>query len=389
VTIKIGADGSGMEMIRRGTDVVEVDENASDEVRDKVRARMAHVTVTDSWMRYRLPIIARNLRMNLPKLDAAKCLPMRRLIGRTAIIVSAGTSIDGQREELAALQDRDDLAIYVTNSASRTVKGHVRVCMESLPAMIAVDGDVPLAVDATVDHSIFMRPEVDHVFFKAEGAYSKIAERFGTQVLAFGTSVTTAAVAMAARNGARRIILVGSDLVYDAATKDCYTAASPLAVMKIEIDEEREVARYVNVPEGIHRPDIEVQRMGESSLWTTYDFIGIAEWLEGFAAAHPEIECCNATTRGMSLEGWTPCYLRDAVTDVPRLPDAPEPFPAISDAGTMADLTACRRWEMLRPEVQLYTTSPKMDQSMEGLADDVIRRTVDMYRAAAKAIDGA
>ena len=129
---------------------------------------------------------------------------MRRLYGRTALIVNAGASLSAQRPEIAALQDRDDLAIYVTNSASDAVKGHVRVCMESLPPVLADDHSVPLAVDATVHNSTFTRPEVEFVFFKAEGPYSKMAERSNARSLAFGTSVTTAAVAMAAAAAANR-----------------------------------------------------------------------------------------------------------------------------------------------------------------------------------------
>lgn len=386
--VRVGADGSGIMKIRRIADQIEIEQGASADVLEQVRLRVIQVAVTEEWYRYRLPMITENLRKNLATLEPWRCLPMRRLYGRTALIVNAGASLSAQRPEIAALQDRDDLAIYVTNSASDAVKGHVRVCMESLPPVLANDHSVPLAVDATVHNSTFTRPEVEFVFFKAEGPYSKMAERFNARSLAYGTSVTTAAVAMAAAHGARRIILVGQDLCVDATTGIVYNDGSELHGMRLEINEDTGVGHYINVPAWVNRKDIMMERLGDSTLWTGFDFVGVAEWLEGFAAAHPEIECVNATAKGMHLEGWTPCYLHDAVVDPPRLPDAPVPFPDIDDAPTAANLAACRRWEMRRPEVQLYTTTAKIDVSMDGSPSDVIRCEIDMYRQVAKVIDG-
>jgi hypothetical protein len=337
-------------------------------------------------MRYRFPMITANLRANLAALDPCLVVPMRSLWGKTAVIACAGASIDRSRDDIAAIPEThgDRVAVYATNSASWAVRADVVVCVESLKAIRDRSNKAPLAVDAVTHPDDFN--DAAHVFFKAEGAYSKLAERFNARSIAYGTSVSTAAVALAAAHGARRIILIGNDLSYDATIGRIYSEHSPLGCVRFEI--EGNTLKHLNVPAGIRRPDVEVDRLGESSLYATGDFVSVAEWFEGFAELHPEIECVNATVTGMALEGWTPRSLADAMSDAPTLPATAEPFPDLDGLSIVEQVRRCRRWEMHRPEVQLYTTVAKLDAVDDARADDAIRRVVDMYRAAAKAIDG-
>lgn len=387
--IPIGLDGSGTELITDLRDVVAIPQNAPDELVQRVRDRMQTVAERESWMRYRLPVIAENLKRNTALLDERPDLvtPIRWLWGKTAVIVSAGVSIDDQIGDITEASNSG--AVYVTNSASNLILGDVIVYAESLPSVIApMNDEVPLACDLSSHHSVFAREDLDHVFIKAEATYSGIAERYRARTISYGTSVSTAAVAMAAAHGARRIVLVGQDLSFSASSGKVYNAGSPLASMRIEIDEDTGIGTYVNVPDGVRRPPVEMQRLGETDMWTTADFIAVAEWLEGFAARHPEIECVNATSTGMLLEGWAPMPLTQAMSDAPRLPYGAEPFPSLEGLGLVERLRLCRRWEQMRPEVRMLTTISKLDKKDRELAEDAIKDAIDMYRKAAEEIGG-
>jgi len=385
--IVVQADGTGIDRIVSSHEPVSVVQGASEDVIERVKQRIDAVRERDAWMRYRLRGIADNIKRNTQRLrdEPGLVLPMRELYGKTAVIVSAGASIDTQHE--AITEASNSAAVYVTNSASHAVLGNVIVYVESMRSVIAPENDiVPVACDVTSHPDIAARDDVHHMFFKAEGSYSRLAERYRARSIAYGTSVSTAAVALAAAHGARRIVLVGQDLAYDAETGAIYNQWSPLAGMRVEIDAVENLARYVNVPEGVKRDPVTVSQLGDTSLYTTGDFVAVAEWLEGFAQRHPEIDCVNATAKGMGLAGWRTQDLVGALSDAPQIPYGAEPFPALDGLSLVEQLRLCRRWEMLRPEVSLYTTIAKFDAEHRERADDAIKDVIEMYRKAAEEI---
>lgn len=285
-------------------------------------------------------IVAENTIRNLPRLAATPIVTASRLLdGMTAIVVGAGASLRTSLPLLARVADRS--FIITTNSAARSVCEDLRpgviVCAEHLDASESLEGT---SADAYA------------ILPAAAASHWRVARPL-TVPWARSTSVG-AAVRLAIRWGASRIVLVGVDLAGEAyshdsppsdpayATRSWQRSIEAATIPGDPIDPFRVLARIL--PRALAGADPDLSQVPAWGGGTTYS---AARWRAqrdelAALAPHTHADLIHAAGPGAAqIPGWREVPL-EALDFGPKATERPtvaaDPPPPIAPA--VADLRA-------------------------------------------------
>jgi hypothetical protein len=375
--IMIGPNGENIDQIQSSRDRVFTREDTPHDVKVRVRHKLTEIRGREAWMGGRFPAIRENLARNLEHATLLDFAPIQELVGQPAVVVSAGPSlIDHVTDDRARW--------YVTNQAASVFDDDVFVCCESFD----VNSDVlcaPLAiVDAACHPANIPDARVSRMFFRSDAMYTGLAKRYGVEPVPYGSSVSTAAVAVAARHQAPVIVLLGQDLAIHPDGR-YYADGIPGSEMRVSFVE-RDGCTWAVFPERpgkMQKPPTPV--FNEDGLWVTQDFADLRAWFSTFATLHPHIKLINATSRGINIPGWENMPLAEALavceSHKPK-PTQAERFPEMS-GDLVEDLRRVRQWEAAVPECALWEyedrTKPHKRESKE-----TIEWSIEVARSAAR-----
>ncbi len=259
--------------------------------------------------------------------------------GKPAFIVSAGPSLNRNAELLGQAAERG--FVMPVNSAAPVVSSvgaslDVLVALEALgvPPSVkhSLDQAEMLALDLSAHPDIFAhaKPQRCLLYYSSSPPYHWLGQRTGVPPLLFGSSVATAAFALAANWGADPIVLVGQDLAYTGgnmyargSAHSGLRVAGNADVIELETSAERDAlfTRRGLTPPPRYQRKLSVEAWGgEGSVVTTYDMCSFRRWFE--AAAHAlsgEARLINATEGGARIVGFEELSLQKVLSDLPVL----------------------------------------------------------------------
>jgi hypothetical protein len=232
------------------------------------------------------------LRRILPDLD-----------GRTAVVIGAGPSLDGNYNHLKKFQDRGDLAYIAADMALRPLMKHgIRpryvISCETSPVDFFGGIDTSrmhLIAFSCMSHANIQRWRGDISFYNwmmHEPPYRALWETAGLDLgfVATGNLVITQAVAFAMGCGIKGLVMAGNDLGFS----DRFYARETVAYRALvdagdrlgtpetrEMDRSRRAMQYII-------------RRGERSFFTTSQFLAAKMWLEDlFKKGGPQVYDCS------------------------------------------------------------------------------------------------
>ncbi len=253
-----------------------------------------------------------HLLRNLTRLDHTPhgmpktCLPG----GTTVVVLGAGPSASN------AVKVDTDRGIWLgVNAGTRVVSCQGAVCCESNFLRAKLDEDPVQYLALTSDPQMYSTAygPVRPVWV---GELAWVPEAItGVERLAISGSGATAAVSLAKRWGAKRIVLAGMDLAY--------TGGRVYAEQTGFNDAVTSEGRFLwsQKSRGMPRPHnalpvedtlVQVEAYGgKGTVPSTMSLEGPRAWLSAFADANPELECINATEGGSRIHGWREMPLGD------------------------------------------------------------------------------
>jgi hypothetical protein len=286
---------------------------------------------------------------NLRRLDRVPMYTNFRapLTSRPAIIVSAGPSLDKNAHLLSRARDFGAYVLTV-NTAAPAVQAagcpiDILACIEAMdvsllwaildPAQVGM-----VALDISSNAANFdALPDVPSVaFMPSNEPFINLADAIGSTPLAYGSSVATAAFALAYVWGADPIILVGQDLAYTGGR--IYATGTGREEMKVALS--NGVATFEHSEEFIQafrdkgipappsaQPAIDVPGWGGAKgVFTTFDLLLFTRWFEMTShhirtapvpAARRRL--INATEGGASIRGFEEMTLEATLADLATL----------------------------------------------------------------------
>ncbi len=276
---------------------------------------------------------------NLPRLAAVPTLGElgRPLEGSPAFVVSAGPSLDRNRQHLVAAAARGP--VFAVNT-SAPVLATIGAPIDLLVAIEALDVTEPitkaapvtraLALDLTSGFANFDAPVERKVTFMVDAPqYRDLADRVGIGTLGYGGSVATAAFAIAHALGADPIVLVGQDLAYTdgrgyaehtlyEATR-VYRDGALIYIDRAKKWDETTAAGGLKVPSKV-RPVVDVTAWGgEGEVWSTHELVLFRRWFE---MATEQIDggtrLINATEGGARVAGFEELPLAEVLAQLPE-----------------------------------------------------------------------
>jgi hypothetical protein len=279
------------------------------------------------------------------------------LADTAAFIVSAGPSLDGNRELLAEAHRKG--AVFVVNTAAPAV-AQVDTPIDVLVAIEGLDVSEPLTAAARQAHALaldltgnprnFDVPIDRKLWFLPDATqYWALARALGATPLSFGGSVATAAFALAYRLGANPIVLVGQDLAYTDGRG--YAKGTPyegtrvyrdgdlLYIDRVKKWEEIVKGGGLRVPSKL-RPRVGVEAWGGGEVDSTHELTLFRRWFEMAAREIGDtVRVINATEGGARIAGFEELTLRAVLDQLPPRRDA---FFDEWDAAGSTDLRAVR-----------------------------------------------
>lgn len=275
---------------------------------------------------------------NLPRLASVPALSSlgRPLEGTPAFIVSAGPSLDHNREHLHAAAERG--AVFAVNTSS-PVLAAIGAPIDLLVAIEALDVTEPIAKAAPVTRALALDLTSGFANFDAEidrklaflceaPQYRHLAQLVGIDTLGYGGSVATAAFAIAHALGADPIVLVGQDLAYTdgrgyasdtlyEATR-VYRDGELIYIDRAKKWDETTAKGGLKVPSKV-RPVVDVTAWGgESEVWSTHELVLFRRWFEMAAEQlGGAVRLVNATEGGARIAGFEEVGLEELVASLP------------------------------------------------------------------------
>lgn len=243
----------------------------------------------------------------------------------TAIVVGAGPSLSTTGPQLAAWQQQGALILTVNAAlpaVSQYVKPDVVVAREAVNVASHMAHPFGCAVlDLGVEPAVWesAKTSAGEVRWFLAGALQnfELASTLDVHPLFGGTAALTAAVALAEAWGAARVVLVGVDLAF-APDGTGYASGSAWGGYRGEVqgdavqlagagyDAMQSQAGAVGIPGPPSRQSVTHAPAwgGSGTVSQLLTWADQREWLERFAARHPEIECIDATGAGCRKAGW-------------------------------------------------------------------------------------
>lgn len=238
---------------------------------------------------------------------------------RTVVVVGAGPSLE---DHVSILADYPGPVIAVNTSAPALCEpggsggrgADIVVCMESQRlaqsiASVAPRGMLALDLTAHPDNTgLVGEPAATHMFVGSEPNLVPYAQRCGMLPLAYGTSCTTAAVALALGCGAERVLLVGQDCALTPAGRACfrmYARGTPYAGTLVTFEPgsaRATVAKPMGRDIEVHQVDVVAAGgIDGKPVFTTPGLLGFAQWF-GAQPAEVRRRIINCTGHGVRLE---------------------------------------------------------------------------------------
>lgn len=200
------------------------------------------------------------------------------MAGTPAIIVGAGPSLEENQEALKAWKDK--ALILAAGSAIQVVdvEPDLAVAIDPhTPLLRRKFPDVPLCFQGRVHPDSLTRIKGEKFTFP-DSHFAFESWLTGQESFNSGWTVGNAAVAMAVHLGCNPIILVGMDY--------CYRGKQKYATQK---------------PSSLTTPLVATTNAKGEAVETQRDWLMAIQWMETFAAAHPETTFINATANGMAI----------------------------------------------------------------------------------------
>jgi hypothetical protein len=242
----------------------------------------------------------------------------------TAVVVGAGPSLARSGEILQTLQ-REGATILTVNTALPAVSQFVRPDVVVAREVVDVSQHLHypagrFVLDLAAAPSVWdAAGDRAGVSWFVAGALQnfEIAYHLGVRPLFGGSSAMSACVALASEWGASSIILVGADLAF-APDGTGYAQGSAFAGYRADVSGDRariegegfEAMHRQAAAGGVVGPPAQ-QRIrhvtaygGHGTVAQLLTWADQQDWLETFAARHPEIECVDATGAGARKHGW-------------------------------------------------------------------------------------
>lgn len=275
---------------------------------------------------------------NLPRLAAVPTLDRlgQPLDGVPAFVVSAGPSLDRNRDRLAAAARRG--AVLAVNTSAPAVAA-AGAPIDLLVAIEALDVSEPMKLAAPVTRALALDLTAGGANFEVDVArklafcvdtpqYAALAAELGIDTLGYGGSVATAAFAVAARLGADPIVLVGQDLAYTDGRgyasdtlfgeTRVHRAGDRLVIERVAKWEEMTRAGGLRVPSKV-RPCVEVPAWGGGTVNSTHELTLFRRWFEMAARElKGRRRLVDATEGGASIAGFEEVPLRALLEELPE-----------------------------------------------------------------------
>jgi hypothetical protein len=273
-------------------------------IRDiKIRERFEHLFMVDSSIRNQGDMMISNFISNVKHCDRYVDELLPKFQGKDVYIIAAGPSLDKNINQLnvkpqnsiilavgTVYKKLENMGIspdyIIVSDANRRVVGQV----------IGVrDNKVPMLILSTAYREFATRNEGEHYLicqqdFKEAEEYAK---NNNYNLYKTGGSVTTTALDVSIRLGARRIILLGVDLAY---TNNLAHATGTSR-------------REHNGTEGL----IPVKAIDGSTVYASKLFVMYREWIENRIRDEKDVEVIDATEGGAWIKGTTVCPLSEII----------------------------------------------------------------------------
>lgn len=244
----------------------------------------------------------------------------------TAVVVGSGPSLTSRGGVIRELQHSGAMVITTNTGLPALAKMSIVPNVVATREVVDVGShlDHPagcIAVDLAAAPSVWEAAERNGSkviwFVGAAMQYFELASKLGVKPLYGGGAALTAAVALAAEWGARRIVLVGVDLAF-ADDGAGYADGSAWSGYRGELGDDMviiggdgyaamvEQSKHSNI-----KPPPQAQRTVEATAYggngTVRQLLTWADqkqWLETFAERHQQLDLINATCAGVRIEGW-------------------------------------------------------------------------------------
>lgn len=230
------------------------------------------------------------------------------LTGYSAIIVSAGPSLDRNIAELTKYKDK--VFIIGLNASLNVLRSHnitPDIMLSYDPKISDIspfDDDynnkIPLLTNLTADYRVVKRNRARRFFGYENNSYiNKLAKKINVQLMDSdnGGCVANAAFAFAQTIGFKTIILVGQDLAY---TNNKLHAGNRIDEKKLDLNQKK----YIMV-KGVYGDEVPTDR-----IMCTY-----RKWFENRINDYPELNVINATEGGAFIDGAIHMKLSDALKE--------------------------------------------------------------------------
>lgn len=260
------------------------------------------------------------------------------LAGRPAVIVAAGPSLDLNRH-LIGVARHAGAAVFAVNTslpiAAAEDRVDVAVVIEAIdssevlaPHLDSID---LLALDFATNSAHFDLDVPKALFCPGVEPFTHLAAELGSRPLPYGSSVATAAFALAFWWHASPIVLIGQDLAYTGG-RAYASGLGPRSDIRADVQPDHmhliyppeHLARFSGAgvaPPPERQVKIELPAWGgQGSAFTTPDLLLFARWFEqaALAARAKGVQVINATEGGARLEGFEEMRLIDAIGTFPE-----------------------------------------------------------------------
>lgn len=259
-----------------------------------------------------------NLLANAQRFPAARWITDldRSLIGRTAVLVAAGPSLETDLPALARMRSKAadatfiacDSALPALLSAGITPDLCITIDPQPVKARsLAALGHIPLVASVLSPPRVLACAKVLYLYGQGHPSESAHGVPKRAIVAEPGGSVATAAAVLALRWGAARIIFVGQDLALPDGRLHVRDAPDHLAALEQSL-RFRSIEDAWSANARRHRAR-RVPSVDGGMVWTTPALDSYRIFLESLAKGHPDVGFFRTSRRGAKMEHVTPLGL--------------------------------------------------------------------------------
>lgn len=312
--------------------------DAAEGIVEALRQRQRHAEIAEHTLKHTTVMHAEFFLRNLRRLESAPWASSigRPLVGKSAVIVSAGPSLDRNKRHLQDAKDKGAAIITVNTAASALPTcPDVVVCIESKDVsggLHAWAGEAVHALDISANPTCWDVPAAGHLAIGDHNPpFAPYVVAAGGVPIPAGAGVASAALSLAVWWGAESIALVGQDLSWPGGR--CYAEGTAFGDLSASVSGEHVTfaghSKAMAPGEALSVP----AWGGAGNVVTTHVW---QSYLTHFARAVAKFpgRITNCTEGGARIAGCTERRLADWVADMPEC--VPADFVGLAHGGAPA-----------------------------------------------------